>query len=43
VALTVNIPGVDRETAEMLAAAAHIVCPYSHAMRTTTEVPVTVA
>jgi osmotically inducible protein OsmC len=43
VALTVNIPGLDRETAEKLAAAAHIVCPYSHAMRTSTEVPVTVA
>ncbi|KZS49793.1 organic hydroperoxide resistance protein [Rhizobium anhuiense] len=43
VALTVNIPGLDRETAEKLAAAAHIVCPYSHAMRTPTEVPVTVA
>ena len=28
---------------EKLAAAAHIVCPYSHAMRTSTEVPVTVA
>ena len=43
VALTVNIPGVDRAVAEDLAAKAHIVCPYSHAMRTATEVPVTVA
>jgi Ohr subfamily peroxiredoxin len=43
VALTVNIPGVDRAVAEDLAAKAHIVCPYSHAMRTSTEVPVTVA
>ncbi|MDI7861339.1 organic hydroperoxide resistance protein [Rhizobiaceae bacterium n13] len=43
VALTVNIPGVDKAQAEKLAAAAHIVCPYSHAMRTSTEVPVTVA
>jgi Ohr subfamily peroxiredoxin len=43
VALTVNIPGLDKPTAEKLAAAAHIVCPYSHAMRTSTEVPVTVA
>jgi Ohr subfamily peroxiredoxin len=43
VALTVNIPGLDRATAEDLAAKAHIVCPYSHAMRTSTEVPVTVA
>jgi Ohr subfamily peroxiredoxin len=43
VALTVTIPGVEREVAEDLAAKAHIVCPYSHAMRTSTEVPVTVA
>jgi Ohr subfamily peroxiredoxin len=43
VALTVNIPGVAREVAEDLVAKAHIVCPYSHAMRTSTEVPVTVA
>ena len=41
VALSVNIPGLDRETAEDLVAKAHIVCPYSHAMRTSTEVPVT--
>jgi Ohr subfamily peroxiredoxin len=43
VALTANIPDVDRATAEDLVAKAHIVCPYSHAMRTATEVPVTVA
>ncbi|MDB5524196.1 MAG: organic hydroperoxide resistance protein [Rhizobium sp.] len=43
VALSVNIPGVDREVAEDLVAKAHIVCPYSHAMRTATEVPVTLA
>jgi Ohr subfamily peroxiredoxin len=43
VSLSVNIPGLDRATAEDLAAKAHIVCPYSHAMRTSTEVPVTVA
>jgi osmotically inducible protein OsmC len=43
VALTVTIPGVERDVAEDLAAKAHIVCPYSHAMRTSTEVPVTVA
>lgn len=42
VALSVHIPGVEREVAEKLAAAAHIVCPYSHALRTSTEVPVTV-
>lgn len=43
VSLTANIPGVDRAVAEKLVAAAHIVCPYSHAMRTSTEVPVSVA
>lgn len=43
VALSVSIPGLDRATAEDLAAKAHVVCPYSHAMRTQTEVPVTVA
>ena len=43
VALSVHIPGLDKAEAEKLAAAAHIVCPYSHAMRTSTEVPVTVA
>ncbi|MDI6838228.1 organic hydroperoxide resistance protein [Ciceribacter thiooxidans] len=42
VALSVNIPGVERALAERLVAAAHIVCPYSHAMRTSTEVPVSV-
>ncbi|WP_112830770.1 organic hydroperoxide resistance protein [Rhizobium cremeum] len=43
VAITAEIPGLEREVAEKLVAAAHIVCPYSHAMRTSTEVPVTVA
>lgn len=43
VAITAEIPGVERELAEKLVAAAHIVCPYSHAMRTSTEVPVSVA
>ncbi len=33
---------MERELAEKLVAAAHIVCPYSHAMRTSTEVPVSV-
>ncbi len=42
VALSVHIPGMDKAEAERLAAAANIVCPYSHAMRTSTEVPVTV-
>ena len=43
VSLSVSIPGLERELAEKLVAAAHIVCPYSHAMRTSTEVPVTLA
>lgn len=43
VAITAELPGVEREVAEKLVAAAHIVCPYSHAMRTSTEVPVSVA
>ncbi|MGC1303541.1 MAG: organic hydroperoxide resistance protein [Caulobacteraceae bacterium] len=30
VALSVTLPGVDRETAEALVAEADIVCPYSH-------------
>ncbi|MGV8936138.1 MAG: organic hydroperoxide resistance protein [Allorhizobium sp.] len=43
VSLSVHIPDMDKDQAEKLVAAAHIVCPYSHAMRTSTEVPVTVA
>lgn len=43
VAISAKLPGIERELAEKLVAAAHIVCPYSHAMRTSTEVPVTVA
>lgn len=43
VSLSVNIPGLDKAEAEKLVAAAHIVCPYSHALRTSTEVPVSVA
>ncbi|MFN7009691.1 MAG: organic hydroperoxide resistance protein [Allorhizobium sp.] len=43
VAISANLPGIERELAEKLVAAAHIVCPYSHAMRTATEVPVSVA
>ena len=42
VAISAELPGVERELAEKLVAAAHIVCPYSHAMRTSTEVPVSV-
>ena len=43
VSLSVHIPDMDKAQAEKLVAAAHIVCPYSHAMRTSTEVPVSVA
>ncbi|WP_105381797.1 organic hydroperoxide resistance protein [Neorhizobium alkalisoli] len=43
VSLLVDIPGVEKSVAEDLVAKAHIVCPYSHAMRTSTEVPVSVA
>lgn len=43
VSLLVDVPGLDKALVEKLAAAAHIVCPYSHAMRTSTEVPVAVA
>lgn len=42
VSLKVNIPGLERATAEDLVKKAHIVCPYSHALRTSTEVPVSV-
>jgi len=38
VSISVDLPGVERDLAEKLVAAAHIVCPYSHAMRTATEV-----
>ena len=43
VSLTVDIPGVEPAVAEDLIAKAHIVCPYSHAMRTSTEVQATLA
>jgi len=42
VSLSVNAPGIERAQLEDLVAKAHIVCPYSHAMRTSTEVQVTV-
>ncbi|TWD48252.1 Ohr subfamily peroxiredoxin [Agrobacterium vitis] len=43
VSISVDLPGIDREVGEKLVAAAHIVCPYSHAMRTSTEVSATLA
>ena len=41
--LEVTIPGVDKETAQALADAAHEVCPYSKATRGNIDVTVTVA
>lgn len=41
--LVAFIPGVERAVAEDLVARANIVCPYSHAMRTSTEVQVSLA
>lgn len=37
-ALTVNLPGMDAAAAEDLMARAHVVCPYSHAIRGNVEV-----
>lgn len=38
VALAVNLPGVDRETAQAIIDQAHIVCPYSHMARNGVDV-----
>ena len=43
VELEVTIPGVDKETAQALADAAHEACPYSKATRGNIDVTVTVA
>jgi lipoyl-dependent peroxiredoxin len=43
VALTINVPGVDRATVEKLVEQAHIVCPYSHATKGNIPVTLTVA
>lgn len=40
--LSVSVPGVDRETAESLAEAAHGICPYSKAVHGNIEVTTTV-
>lgn len=40
-ALTVNLPGMDAAAAEDLMARAHVVCPYSHAIRGNVEVTTT--
>ena len=43
VELTVSVPGVDREVAQKLVDAAHIVCPYSNATRGNIAVTITLA
>jgi Ohr subfamily peroxiredoxin len=43
VGLVIELPGVEREAAETLVAAADKVCPYSHATRGNIEVNITVA
>jgi Ohr subfamily peroxiredoxin len=43
VAMTITIPGMDRETAEKVVQAAHGVCPYSNATRGNIDVTLTVA
>ncbi len=42
VTLTVRIPGMEKEAAEELVAAAHLVCPYSNATRNNIEVTLVV-
>lgn len=42
VELNINLPGLDREAAEKLVAAAHQVCPYSNATRGNIEVTLNV-
>ncbi|MGV7211073.1 organic hydroperoxide resistance protein [Oxalobacteraceae bacterium A2-2] len=40
--LKISLPGVDRETAQKLVDAAHIVCPYSNATRGNIDVTLTI-
>jgi Ohr subfamily peroxiredoxin len=42
VAMAVTLPGIERESAEALVAAAHKVCPYSNATRGNIDVSLTV-
>ena len=42
VEMKISLPGMDRETAEKLVQAAHIVCPYSNATRGNIDVTLTV-
>ncbi|TDU31767.1 Ohr subfamily peroxiredoxin [Panacagrimonas perspica] len=41
--LLISIPGLDRDTAQALVDAAHIVCPYSNATRNNIDVRLTLA
>jgi osmotically inducible protein OsmC len=43
ISMQVSLPGVDRAKAEALIKAAHVVCPYSHAIRGNHEVKTTLA
>ncbi len=43
VALAINLPGLDKTTAEALVAKAHIVCPYSNATRGNIDVRLSIA
>ncbi len=43
VALTINLPGVDTDTARELVDQAHVVCPYSHATRNSLDVRLALA
>ncbi|PZS73310.1 organic hydroperoxide resistance protein [Stenotrophomonas maltophilia] len=43
VALTVSLPGVNREVADDLVRKAHVVCPYSHATRNNINVALILA
>ncbi len=42
-ALTITVPGVERDTVEKLVQQAHVVCPYSHATKGNIPVTLTVA
>ncbi|PTQ13513.1 organic hydroperoxide resistance protein [Sphingomonas oleivorans] len=41
VALAISLPGIDRDTAQIIVEQAHIVCPYSHATRNGLDVRLT--
>ena len=41
--LTITVPGVDKETAQKIVDQAHVVCPYSHAIKDTIDVKLNIA